>query len=348
MNQVMVMRYPEFLKPNGTIGFVAPSFGAAEEPYKSAFLRAVERLQAMGYRTVTGPNWFAAEGVGISSTPERCGAELNKMYLSAGADVLLSVGGGELMCETVPYIKFTAIAAAEKPKWYMGFSDNTNFTFLSATLADTAAIYGPNAASFGMEPLHRSLTDALDVLTGAADTVRSYDQWELTSEKDAEHPLAPYHLTERTAYRYFQCTGDSAKLEGRLLGGCVDCLVTLLGTRFDRVQDFNERYRDDGVIWFLECCDLNPFGMRRAYWQMREAGWFDTAKGFLIGRPARYSEELMGCGRFTALEPLLSLGKPVIADADLGHLPPMLPLVTGALAEVEADGDQLTARYRFE
>ena len=341
------MRYPEFLQSNGTIGFVAPSFGAAEEPYKSAFLHALERFQSMGYRTITGPNCFAAEGVGISSTPERCAAELNEMYLGDEPDILLSVGGGELMCETVPYIDFGAIAAA-KPKWYMGFSDNTNFTFLSATLADTAAIYGPNAPSFGMEPPHRSLTDALGLLTGAVDTVRGYDQWELTSQKDAEHPLAPYHLTERTAYRYFNCGGNQIKLRGRLLGGCVDCLVTLLGTRFDRVRDFNERYREDGMIWFLECCDLlNPFGMRRAYWQMKNAGWFDTAKGFLIGRPAHFSEELMGCDRFTALEPLLSLGVPVIADVDLGHLPPMLPFVTGALAEVEAGGDTLTVRYRY-
>ena len=341
------MRYPDFLRPNGTVGFVAPSFGAAEDPYKSAFLHAVKRLQSLGYRTAAGPNCFAAEGVGISSAPERCGAELNEMYLGNGADVLLSVGGGELMCEVVPYIDFAAIAVA-KPKWYMGFSDNTNFTFLSATIADTAAIYGPNAPSFGMEPLHHSLNDALDVLTGATAAVKSYDQWELVSEKDAEHPLAPYHLTEQTAYRYFNCGGEAVvKLEGRLLGGCVDCLATLLGTRFDRVRAFNERYRTDGVLWFLECCDLNPFGMRRAYWQMREAGWFDTAAGFLIGRPAHYSEELMGCERFTALEPLLSLGKPVIADVDLGHLPPMLPFVTGALAEAVAEGDELELRYRF-
>ena len=30
------MRYPEFLKDNGSIGFVAPSFGCNIEPYKSA------------------------------------------------------------------------------------------------------------------------------------------------------------------------------------------------------------------------------------------------------------------------------------------------------------------------
>ena len=34
------MRYPSFLQEQGTIGFVAPSFGCAEPPYKTAFLHA--------------------------------------------------------------------------------------------------------------------------------------------------------------------------------------------------------------------------------------------------------------------------------------------------------------------
>ena len=39
------MRYPEFLKENGTIGFVAPSFGCATEPYISRFDSALEKLR---------------------------------------------------------------------------------------------------------------------------------------------------------------------------------------------------------------------------------------------------------------------------------------------------------------
>ena len=31
------MRYPRFLKSNGKIGFIAPSFGCTIEPYRSDF-----------------------------------------------------------------------------------------------------------------------------------------------------------------------------------------------------------------------------------------------------------------------------------------------------------------------
>ena len=43
------MRYPKFLPEKGTIGFVAPSFGCATEPYYTAFLNAQKKFQKMGY-----------------------------------------------------------------------------------------------------------------------------------------------------------------------------------------------------------------------------------------------------------------------------------------------------------
>ena len=134
------MRFPEFLKEHGTIGFVAPSFGCATEPYYTAFAHARERFGQMGYHTQMGSNCLVDKGIGISNDPALCGKELNESYCGTENDVIISCGGGELMCEVVPYIDFAGIAQA-KPKWYMGFSDNTNFTFLSATIADTAAIY---------------------------------------------------------------------------------------------------------------------------------------------------------------------------------------------------------------
>ncbi len=146
----------------------------------------------MGYHTQMGPNCLVDKGIGISNDPALCGKELNESYCGTENDVIISCGGGELMCEVVPYIDFAGIAQA-KPKWYMGFSDNTNFTFLSATIADTAAIYDECAAAFGMEPWHPAVQDALDLLCGKITRVHNYDLWEKESVKDEEHPLAPYH-----------------------------------------------------------------------------------------------------------------------------------------------------------
>lgn len=205
------MRFPEFLKSDGTIGFVAPSFGCNTEPYKTAFKNAQKKLGELGHKFDIGPNCYAGDGIGISSTPQNCGKELTDYYCSENNDALISCGGGELMCETLDYVDFEKIMQA-KPKWYMGFSDNTNFTFLLTTICDVASIYAPCAASFGMEPWHESIQDAYDVLTGKKNIVKGYPMWEKEGIRDEEHPLLPYNLTEkRELYYYIPGVGGSGE-----------------------------------------------------------------------------------------------------------------------------------------
>ena len=372
------MRYPVFLREKGTIGFVAPSFGCAIEPYKSGFLNAQKRWREQGYQLQLGPNCYAGEGVGISSTPENCGKELTDLYCDKNNDCLISCGGGELMCEILDYVNFEKIREAQ-PKWYLGYSDNTNFTFLLTTLCDTASLYGPCAAAFGMEPLHLSLNDAMLLLRGEKLTMQGYDRWERESLKDEENPLAPYNLTETSVIKYLlpdgrtnveslrrmamtcgaasrtqtSAAGDSnagteteIAYAGRLIGRCMDCLVNLLGTRYDKVAEFTEHYKEDGIIWFLEACDLNLMSIRRAMWQMEHAGWFQYCKGFLIGRPRiGMGVEEFGIDHYQAVcEMLYSHQVPVLMDLDIGHLPPSMPLICGSMAKVVSDGKT----YRVE
>ena len=342
------MIYPKSLALGGTIGFPAPSFGCATQPYKAAFEHALEKWESMGYKTQPGPNAWVEQGVGISNTPEKCAHEFMDMYLSKESDCLISCGGGELMCEILPYLDFTRLAQA-KPKWFMGYSDNTNLSFLLATLIDTASVYGPCAGSFGMEPLHVSLTDAFEILTGKRTHVESYGMWEKDSLKDPEDPLVPYNLTEELDMKCFVGLerSDTAQFHGRLLGGCLDVLANLVGTRFDRVTEFVENYREDGIIWFLEACDLNVFSIRRAMWQLEEAGWFQHVKGFLFGRPANCDPmmNLDTCG--AVMEVAGRKNVPVVLDADIGHRPPMMPLVVGSMADVKFSGNHLAVDMQY-
>ena len=337
------MKYPVFLQPKDAIGFAAPSLGCSTEPYHTAFQNALAVWEKMGYRTLIGPNCYEDKGIGISNTPEKCAQELCQLYLSDACSTMISCGGGELMCEILDYVDFDAIARA-KPKWYMGYSDNTNFTFLLTTICDVASVYGPCASTFGMEPWHSSLQDAMDVLTGKSLTVHNYDRWEIEKLKSSERPLEPYHVTEPMQMKLFTPDGrQEAKITGRLIGGCMDCLVNLLGTGYDHVKEFNSRYAQDGIIWYLEACDLNVFGIRRAVWQMMHAGWFEHVKRFLIGRPMHYAEDMFGLDQYHAVTDLLQVyGVPVLMDLDIGHLPPMMPLINGSMAAVTAHKNQLS------
>lgn len=340
------MKYPNFLQVGETIGVPAPAFGAVVEPYKSALANAKKTFQTKGFGIAEGKCVNASNGVGISSTPEACAQELESFYCNEELGALISCGGGELMCETLAHVNFNKIKLAQ-PKWFMGYSDNTNFTFALATMCDTASIYGPCAPTFGMQPWHKSIQDALDVLTGktAVETqngtaieVYGYDKFEVASIKCEDEPLAPYNCTELSVKKTFthgECANKDVSFSGRLIGGCLDILAMLVGTKFDNAAAFNRRYAQDGIIWFFEACDLNPMGIRRALWQMETAGWLENVSGFLVGRPLFGTEQMLG---LDATEAVLGiLGKynvPIILDADFGHVPPAMPIICGSLANV--------------
>lgn len=330
------MRFPSFIEKGQTIGFVAPSFGCAIEPYHSAFQNSLKKWEQKGFFTHLGPNCYENSGIGISNKPELCAKEFMEAYEERESQCLISCGGGELMCEILDYIEFERLAQA-KPKWFMGYSDNTNLTFLLTTLTDTAAIYGPCAASFGMEPWHDAIFDAYDLLQGKKLTMSNYSKWEIESLKEEERPLEPYHVTE--PFQLVQWPKEeNMKFSGRLLGGCLDCLSNLVGTRFDKVKEFTERYSEDGVIWFLEACDLSVMDIRRTLWKMKNAGWFTFTKGFLIGRPMHYHEPMMGVDQYRAVTDILGeLQVPILMDLDIGHLPPMMPLISGSYATVQCE-----------
>ena len=373
------MRYPEFLKKNGRIGFIAPSFGCATEPYKTRFLKSLEAFRAAGYETVLGPNAFACEGIGISNTPEKCAGEANDFFLNDRSDVIISCGGGELMCETLNYMNFDKIAQAA-PKWFMGYSDNTNFTFLLNTLCDTAAIYGPCAGAFmsredmlagytsavcGGGTLQNLCTkkpeeikeiadtmflmgrNALRLISGEELSVKNYDKWfeEHTVHEEVERIDFTAH-----EYKQYLYHGDKAvkslDFSGRLLGGCLDCLANIVGTKFDKVREFTEKYKNDGIIWFLESCELNVMSQARAYWNLANAGWFENVKAFIIGRPLMFDDTFDAFDHYkAALHMLSKYNVPIIMDADIGHLDPAMPLISGAYAQVKAEDNSLSITH---
>ncbi|UKI56844.1 MAG: LD-carboxypeptidase [Treponema succinifaciens] len=62
---------------------------------------------------------------------------------------VISAGGGEMMCETAGFIDFEKNFRCKTQKWFMGYSDNTNFIFPLVTKCKVAAIYGPTITGFG-------------------------------------------------------------------------------------------------------------------------------------------------------------------------------------------------------
>jgi len=340
------MQYPKNLQEGGIIAFAAPSFGCTIEPYRTSFTNALNTFQDMGYSAALGPNCYEDSGFMLSNKPELTGGELTDLYCDPRFSAIISCGGGEMMCRTIEHIDWSRIRDA-KPKWFMGYSDNTHFSFLLNTLCDTAAVYGPNAPAFGQREWHPAVKDALELLKGKREFT-NYPLWEKTGLKDEEHPLESYNCTEKYKHSLYDADHKpvgSLKLQGRLIGGCLDVLANLCGTTFDRVPEFNAKYKDDGIIWFLECCDYSPLDLIRSVWRMKYCGWMKNVKGVILGRPYNIDADQPSWEEAT-LEAFKDFGIPIIKDIDLGHLPPAIPFISGSVAELEAEAtDSLKIKY---
>ena len=332
------MQQPNYIKEKMVISLIAPSFGCTTEPYKTRLKEAIKKLQKMNYKIKEGPNIYLAAGVCSSNTPELRAKEFMDSYLDPESNLILSVGGGELMNEILPFIDFQKIKNLP-PKWFMGFSDNTNLTFTLTTLCNIKTIYGPNAPSFFRPRLQYANLDAIKMLKGEKN-FKGYNKFELEPIKDDNNPLTKLNLKKKkiiTPYKY------EKPFEGIMLGGCLDCLINLCGTKYDNVKEFT---KNKEIIWFLEACDLDPLGIRRALFELKEAGWFKTATGFIIGRAMHYNDDIFGLNRITAVTGILGdLNLPILLDIDLGHLSPSMPIMTGAKAKVSYKDENIFIDY---
>ena len=326
------MKYPIFLKGNNTIGVVATSLGATKKPYLTRYLNFKQKFKELGYNIVES-KLVHRHKKGESANAKLRAEEFMNMYKNPDVDFILSSGGGELMCEILPFIDFNELKNYP-PKYFMGYSDNTNLTFTLTTHLDIATIYGDHAPSFGMEPWHRQIKDAYKIMCGKKFVQTKYGRYQDKNKKKDEDPLATIHGTKDIIWKTL---GNKKKihLEGRFLGGCLDCLVNLVGTPYDNVKEYTEKYKDEGIIFYLEACDLNVFGIRRALWQLKQAGWFTHCKGFIFGR-ALNDEKLMNHTLKDSLEQgLKDLNVPVIYDCDFGHVEPRMTIINGCYAQID-------------
>ncbi len=333
------MKEPKRIRKNSFISLVAPSFGCTAEPYKTRLEKSIKIFKSLGFNVKEGKNIYLNDGVAASNTPKDRAKEFMDAYLDDKSDIVWSVGGGETMCEILPFIDFELIKNS-KPKWFIGFSDNTNLTFTLTTLSNLITIYGPCANKFFLHPFKYDSKDTLYILNGVKE-INGYDKREKKSLADEENPLTDYNLTKDVVIKSYSYTKS---ISGMLLGGCLDCLITLCGTKYDNMKKFNQLHKD--IIWFLEACDLNPLGIRRALFTLKEAGWFKNAKGFLIGRPLCDDLVMMEVDKEKAVIDILGdLDVPILLDVPLGHYSPSMPMKNGAYAIVTYKNNNLTIKY---
>lgn len=331
------MIYPEFLKKGDTIGICAPSDGIGDNELKKIRLdSAIKQFEERGYKVAESESVRSSVN-GRSASAKKRAEEFMALVENPDIKAVISACGGDFLFEILPYLDFDLIK--KHPTWFQGNSDPTGLCHTLTTMADMASIYSVNVQPFGMRPWDRTLEDNFKILNGTLFPQKNSEKYqngwqELTDGYDI------YKKDEKTLIKVldnYSSRNVKIKESGRLLGGCMDVLVELTGTRFDRTRDFVEKYREDGMIWYLEIFSMIPELIASYLWKFKEAGWFDTARAFIFGRPAMINDEYSVISYEDAiLSQLGSLGRPIITGADIGHRQPVITVINGAIGHVEA------------
>lgn len=319
------MIYPKFLSPGSRVGICAPSAGF--EPQEWGELDQAEaQLRAKGWQVEETPS-VRAGGVESAAGQVRA-AELNALAEQEDVELILCAAGGDFLLDMRPFVDWERLHRS--PRWIQGYSDPTGLLYPVTTLLDVATIYGPNAGGYAMTALHESLENSLSILTGKIPVQQGFSHYETVENRGTADG---YTLTEPV--RWGTLAGDFT-VSGRLIGGCMECLSELIGTPYDGTRQFLERYGEEGILWYFDVFALRSEQVYNTLCHMKQAGWFEHARGFLFGRVMFPGTEV-GMSYEAALRKALS-GFLVAFDADIGHVHPAMTLINGSYATLTCAG----------
>ena len=131
--------------------------------------------------------------------------------------------------------------------------------------------------------------------------------------------------------------GGSVDVTGRLIGGCIETVAHLAGTPYGDVRAWaagldeptSSTSRPARTMRSTSAATCTACG---------SPGWFDRAARCSSGAPTRRTTGGPHPAR-AVVDALGRLDLPIVLDLEIGHVPPHLPLVNGALARVVVDGD---------
>ena len=342
--------YPPPLRQGDTIGITAPSAGIGPA-LEARYQFAVQTLREHGYKVREG-HCLRNNLEAMTSAPAQERAdELMAMLLDPDIAAVIPPWGGELLIDILPLLDFAALAAAQ-PKWILGYSDLSTLMLPFTLLTHIATAHGSNlleVPNVTVKPL-ASWHDTLTLPAGGTLYQSPAARYEVDGFDWGVSPqITGFHCTEEVDW---QCLGHeqettfTVSVQGRLIGGCLDVISMLPGTPYGNVSQFAHEAAPEGLLVYLENVDGNSAQYCRMLHCMKLSGWFKHANAVLVGR-SDGAELREFTNRDALVDALGDLRIPVIYDMDIGHQPPQMMLVNGALATLHYNGNQSVLQQTF-
>ena len=337
------MIYPAFVKKGDTIGVSAPSNGVTREAKVNRLNHAIKKIYDKGCQIIESPHVRTNFDYASCDAKTRA-LELESLYQNEEVKAIICATGGEFLLEVLFYFDFSIVK--NHIKWLQGYSDPTGLLFTITTNLDIATIYGHNFAGFGMDRWHESLENNWSILEGNLIVQKSFDYYEGVAKEEVTG-LEEYNLDTPVYWKNLR-DEEEIIMSGRMIGGCIDIITELFGTRFDKTKDFIEKYKEDGIIWYFDNCELSMEDLVRTLWKFKDNGWFLHCKGIIFGRSA-CGESNFGMTIDEAVKRVMGEADiPIILDADFGHVPPRMTIINGAYATIVSKKGMGTIEFELK
>ena len=325
---------PPALQPGDTIGIISPSFGAAGM-FPERREHALKQIEALGFHWKLADHATNVCGY-LSDSAENRAADIHAMFADPEVKAIIAAIGGDHACHLLPLLDFDLIRA--NPKIFMGFSDVTVLNVAIWQATSLVTFNGPALMTdFGEYPAMFDYTkrwiEELLISPHPPISLTPADSW--TEEfLDWEQPdiwKNPRTMQPSDGWTWLK----PGRAEGTLIGGCLESLQHLRGTRF--WPDWQN------AIFFWETAEEKPEPMTvdSLLMDYENMGVLDCLSGMLVGRPMKYSDEEKQEVREVILARTARYNFPVVTDMDFGHTSPQLVMPIGCRAEINTHTQQV-------
>lgn len=326
-----MIKYPKKLLDNDTVGITAISLSANLEKIDMA----EENLKKYGLNVIETKDVRNESKNFISASDKQRAEEFVKLYLDNDIKHIIAARGGEFAIDIIPYLhKYKDdIEKNNVVKYLQGYSDISLINYYLTTNYNIATLHAENISDFSMKKYHESLLNTIKLLKG--DFVNDefiQDSFDKYQKEELEDSLE-YNLTEKVKYKSIY-EDNECTFSGRIIGGCIDVITQLIGTKYDNTVNFCKQF-DEGVIWYIDNFGLDSLELYRRLLQMKNAGFFFNANGFLFGRTINDISNPDFTYEYALKKALGDLNVNIIYDVDIGHVPPQFTIVNGSYAKFE-------------
>lgn len=310
------MKYPNKLLNGDLIKIISPSNGIIKTQKLEKLELAKKYLSSKNFK-VEEDSYVRSSINGVSSCEKNRANELNAAITNKDVKAMIACSGGDFLIEILDSINFNNIK--ENIKWIQGQSDITSLLYYITTKLDIATVYSFNVKTFGNKKVPKiMLENNISFLENKPIIQKEYG----------------YRLNNEKINVKWECITKFKPIKGRIIGGCLDSLKDLIGTKYDNTTKFIEKYKEDGIVWYFDVADMTNEDVLRTMWQLKQLGWFNCCKGIIFGR--LYEEiNYTGISLKNAVNySLKELNIPIIINADIGHTDPVMTVINGSIVKI--------------